>query len=422
MAPRKQPSKAKSKSGKSRRQSRPARRAGGALAYMASILGRIPVGFALFAIGIGLGFGIGLAFTELAPSLMSHLERQASQPDKSAKAKKTPAANVAAAPPNVIETPVIMEKPVAPVPAEPPAGKVTATMEADAALELSPGIPAVAEEGAHQSAVVTSPPPDEPGSQPQMAALPSPIAKEPKLPMWLENAVAARDPGNRPMITIVLDDVGVAPQHAEMAMALPAPIVLSIMTYAANAAELARQAHAKGHEIMVHMPMQPMNATINPGPNALSVGMDPQEIERRVVWGLGRLVGYIGFNNHMGSRFTQDAEGMRVVLAEAKRRGLLFLDSKTIAGSIGDKLAAEMGVTHIARDVFLDDDMSEAAVARELAHAEAIARKQGYAVAIGHPHPATIAALKRWLPDAKARGFAIVPLTTIVKKREGVAG
>ena len=81
-----------------------------------------------------------------------------------------------------------------------------------------------------------------------------------------------------------------------------------------------------------------------------------------------------------------------------------------------------MGVTHIARDVCLDDDMSEAAVARQLAQAEAIARKQGYAVAIGHPHSATIAVLKRWLPDAKARGFAIVPLTTIIKKREGVAG
>jgi polysaccharide deacetylase 2 family uncharacterized protein YibQ len=124
----------------------------------------------------------------------------------------------------------------------------------------------------------------------------------------------------------------------------------------------------------------------------------------------------------MGSRFTQDAAGMRVVLAEAKQRGLLFLDSKTIAGSVGDALAAEMGVTHIARDVFLDDDMSEAAVARQLAEVEAIARKQGYAVAIGHPHPATIAVLKRWLPEAKARGFAIVPLTTIIKKREGVAG
>jgi polysaccharide deacetylase 2 family uncharacterized protein YibQ len=356
-------------------------------------------GFLLFALGIGLGLGIGIAVTTLAPTLLKAPERKAAVAEVAAKLTKKPD--------------FVDRKPAAPAPAAPPAAE-----PAPAATEA---VPAPAEEGAHQSADVTTPPADQP-AETQVAALPSTSDKEPELPQWLANAVAAKDPGNRPMISIVLDDVGVAQQHAEMAIALPSPIVLSIMTYAKNAAALAREAHAKGHEIMVHMPMQPVNASINPGPNALDVGMESGELQRRIDWGLGRLSGYVGFNNHMGSRFTQDAAGMRVVLAEAKQRGLLFLDSKTIAGSVGDALAAEMGVTHIARDVFLDDDMSEAAVARQLAEVEAIARKQGYAVAIGHPHPATIAVLKRWLPEANARGFAIVPLTTIIKKREGVAG
>lgn len=410
MAPRKkETSKAKARSGKGQRRPKKVRRAAGFLSRVASGLVRIPIGPALFTIGIGLGFGLGLVLTQMAPTLMRHLERQVDYPVTATKIEKSPAESAVASAPKIIDMPP------APAIAATPAGSV------ESAPSLA--VPAIAEEGAHQSALVTAPPPDEPApDQAVPTALPSPAAKEPDLPMWLKNAVAVRDPGNRPMITIVLDDVGVARQHAEMAVALPAPIVLSIMTYAGNAAALAREAHAKGHEVMVHMPMQPMSDAINPGPNALSVGMEAQEIKRRVDWGLGRLAGYVGLNNHMGSRFTQDTEGMRVVLAEAKRRGLLFLDSKTIAGSIGDKLAAEMGVTHIARDVFLDDDMSEAAVARQLANAEAIARKRGYAVAIGHPHPATIAVLKRWLPDAKARGFAIVPLTTIIKKREGVAG
>lgn len=410
MAPRKkETSKAKARNGKGQRRPKKVRRAAGFLSRAASGLVRIPIGPALFTIGIGLGFGLGLVLTQMAPTLMHHLERQVDFPVAAAEIEKIPAEGAVASAPKIIDMPP------APAVVATPAGSV------EAAPPLA--VPAIAEEGAHQSALVTAPPPDEPvPDQSVPAALPSPAAKEPDLPMWLKNAAAVRDPGNRPMISIVLDDVGVARQHAEMAVALPAPIVLSIMTYAGNAAALAREAHAKGHEVMVHMPMQPMNDAINPGPNALSVGMEALEIKRRVDWGLGRLAGYVGLNNHMGSRFTQDAEGMRVVLAEAKRRGLLFLDSKTIAGSIGDKLAAEMGVTHIARDVFLDDDMSEAAVARQLANAEAIARKRGYAVAIGHPHPATIAVLKRWLPDAKARGFAIVPLTTIIKKREGVAG
>lgn len=360
----------------------------------------LPGGTLLFALGIALGLGLGIAATLVAPRWMQAPKREPIVAEGAAGLpKSTVPATQKKSLPDIVEKPAAADTAVAPT--------------------AAPPMPAVAEEGAHQSAAVTEVPPEEPA---QVAAAPSPSAKEPSAPKWLENAVAFRDPGGRPMIAIVLDDVGVAPQHAEMALDLPAPIVLSIMTYAKNASALARTAHAKGHEVMVHMPMQPVNAAINPGPNALDVGMDSAELRRRIDWGLGRLDGYVGFNNHMGSLFTQDPAGMRVVLEEAKERGLLFLDSKTIAGSVGDRMAAEMGVTHIQRDVFLDDDMSEAAVARQLAEAERIARKQGYAVAIGHPHPATIAVLKRWLPAAKAQGFAIVPLTAIVKKREGVAG
>lgn len=384
-----------------------------AMALLLTAGGALRKGTILFALGITLGLVIGLAITLLAPSLL-HKKVSMTVAEAPAKLPKstTPASQAKVAP---AVAPDFVEKTPAPA-SEPQPQQAPVASATDATAPAD--VPAQAEEGAHQSAPDVVVPIDE--SQP--AAAPSPSDKEPSAPQWLENSVAARDPGNQPMITIVLDDVGVAPQHAEMAVALPAPIVLSIMTYAKNAATLAKEAHAKGHEIMVHMPMQPVNTAVNPGPNALTVGLEADELRRRIDWGLGRFKGYVGFNNHMGSRFTQDAAGMRVVLEEAKRRGLLFLDSKTIAGSVGDRLAAEMGVTHIARDVFLDDDMSEAAVARQLAAAEAIARRQGYAVAIGHPHPGTIAVLKRWLPEAKARGFAIVPLTTIIKKREGVAG
>lgn len=404
MAKRKQKTRRKALAGRARRK----RTGSGWRGVMASLLtagGALRKGTILFALGITLGLVIGLAVTLAVPSLLHKTSTMTVAEAPAKLPKSTPPASQAKVTPAA--APDFVEK----IPAEPAAPAEVPAQD----------LPAQAEEGAHLSAPDTVVPAEETDA-PAVAAQPSPGDKEPSAPQWMENSVAARDPGNQPMITIVLDDVGVAPQHAEMAVALPAPIVLSIMTYAKNAATLAKEARAKGHEIMVHMPMQPVNAAVNPGPNALTVGMAPDELRRRIDWGLGRFKGYVGFNNHMGSGFTQDAAGMRVVLEEAKRRGLLFLDSKTIAGSVGDKLAAEMGVTHIARDVFLDDDMSEAAVARQLAAAEAVARRQGYAVAIGHPHPGTIAVLKRWLPEAKAKGFAIVPLTTIIKKREGVAG
>lgn len=419
---RKKPAKAGPRTG-ARAGARTGARAAAGLGWWRSLcrsLAILPLGPTLFLVGVSLGFGAGLGLTMLPP----------------------PDAALSAA-----DLPLPIQKPVE---KKEPAQKAAATAEpsdmaavSDASIQryeeatavgtvVDPApepvlsvMGAVAEEGIHQSAEMEALPPT--SMTPPAAVLPAslvtPAPKMPEgLPQWQRNAVSVRDPGDRPMIAIVLDDVGVAPQHAREALALPPPIVLSIMTYADQAAALALEASQLGHEVMVHMPMQPLSGAVNPGPHALTVGLDAEEIRRRMDWGLGRLDGYVGFNNHMGSRFTQDEAGMRVVLELAKARGLLFLDSKTIGSSVGDALAAELGVAHISRDVFLDDDISEVAVARQLAAAEAIARQRGYAVAIGHPHPATIAALKRWLAQASARGFAVVPLTTIVKKRDGVAG
>jgi polysaccharide deacetylase 2 family uncharacterized protein YibQ len=341
----------------------------------------------MLALGLMLGIGVGFGITLLPPAPTSQpvaLDVPLPQPVEQAALEPAPA-------PKKIE------------PVEPVTPEITTEAAAPAKLPIS--TPAQA-------------------SQPvsQIAAAPVPMPSDETLPLWRRNAVSYQDPGDRPMLAIVLDDVGVAPQHAEEAMALPPPIVMSIMTYAPKADLFAREARSRGHEVMVHMPMEPISGSVDPGPEALVVGLSDAEIRRRVDWGLTRFAGYVGFNNHMGSRFTQDAAGMRVVLDEARSRGLLFLDSKTIAGSVGDRLAGELGVTHIARDVFLDDVITEAAITRQLAAAEAMARSRGYAVAIGHPHPATIAVLKRSLPELAARGIAVVPLTAIVKKRDGVSG
>jgi polysaccharide deacetylase 2 family uncharacterized protein YibQ len=239
---------------------------------------------------------------------------------------------------------------------------------------------------------------------------------------WLKNAVAFSVPQGRPLIAVVLDDVGVARSHAELAIDLPGVITLSFMTYADGVADMAARARAKGHELMLHVPMEPLGHEIDAGPHVLTVGASDSELLKRLAWGLGRFPGYIGINNHMGSRFTQDERGMQVVLAELKRRNLLFLDSRTISNTVGDKLATRMGVPHVMRDVFLDNEMDEAAVIKQLMQAERVAASKGQAIAIGHPHPATIAAIRAWMPKAEARGFVIVPLSAVAKLRLGASG
>jgi polysaccharide deacetylase 2 family uncharacterized protein YibQ len=239
---------------------------------------------------------------------------------------------------------------------------------------------------------------------------------------WLVNALPPVDPAGRPMIAIIIDDVGVDRAHAPATIALPAPVTLSFMSYADDLASMTASARRNGHELMLHLPMEPMDPNVDSGPNSLRVGQNPDQIESELAWALGRFDGYIGVNNHMGSRFTRSAEGMTLVLAELRRRGLMFLDSRTVGDSVGAKIASELGVPNLSRDVFLDNDPTLAAIRTQLAELERIARERGYAIGIGHPYPTTVEALSAWLPELAARGIVAVPVSTILRQKLGVAG
>jgi polysaccharide deacetylase 2 family uncharacterized protein YibQ len=244
----------------------------------------------------------------------------------------------------------------------------------------------------------------------------------PRSSTWLANALPEVDSGGRPMVAIIIDDVGVDRANSPGAIALPAPVTLSFMSYAEGLGGMTQDARARGHELMLHLPMQPVDPTIDPGPHGLRLSQTPAEIEANVQWALARFDGYIGVNNHMGSLFTRSREGMGLVLAELRRRGLMFLDSRTVADSVGARVAAELGVPNLVRDVFLDNDPAPAAIEAQLRELERIARERGYAIAIGHPYPSTLAALNAWLPTLKARGIVAVPVSTILRQKLGVAG
>jgi len=276
--------------------------------------------------------------------------------------------------------------------------------------------------------------PDEapPPSLPQEGALPPelPPALPHELPLWRRNALAAPATGGRPMVAIVIDDMGVDQRHSLEAAGLPGPLTLAYLPYARDVAQQSAAARRAGHELMVHVSMQPQSKTGisgqaesggDPGPNALTVGLPPEEIRRRLDWALGQFGGYVGINNHMGSGFTANRPGMSVVIGELKRRGLLFLDSRTTPASVGEALAAEAGLPHATRNVFLDNIQTPAEVRARLAELERIAKARGSAIAIGHPHEATLMVLRDWLPGATGRGLALVPLSTIVAQGEAPA-
>lgn len=236
------------------------------------------------------------------------------------------------------------------------------------------------------------------------------------LPAWRRYAVAVPDPvADTPRVAIIIDDLGLNRRIAREVIDLPAPLTLAFMSYAPRPAGITAEGRESGHELMVHLPMEPMSEAADPGPNALRVDDSIEETLERLDWGLTRFGAYVGINNHMGSAFTRDEAAMRPVMEELKRRGLLFLDSRTAPDSVGASLAAEMGVPHATRDVFLDNDRDSDAIRARLAELERLARRRGSAIAIGHPYEETVHVLSEWIPQARERGIAFVPVSALAE-------
>jgi hypothetical protein len=260
----------------------------------------------------------------------------------------------------------------------------------------------------------------EPKPRTELAALPVlrphalPLARD-RTPTWLRNAVPHPLLDDRPAIAVVLDDLGMNRANTAAINQLEGPLTLAFLPYAGALERQTAAARAAGHELLVHVPMEPTGKEW-PGPGALVSSLDDQEILRRLRTQLGSFEGFVGINNHMGSRLTADRERMGLVMAELRRHGLLFLDSRTSGGSVAAAEAQRQGVPHAVRDVFLDNDLDAPYIDRRLAEVERIARRHGMATAIGHPHKATLAALRRWLPTLEAKGFALVPISTIVAR------
>lgn len=255
--------------------------------------------------------------------------------------------------------------------------------------------------------------PRQPPPKPQQVAAAASVEQT-----WRRNALPFRDLNSRPLIAIVIDDVGLDRPRSRRAWELPGPMTMSFLPYAKELREQAKSARAKGHELMLHLPMEP-NGRNDPGPNALLVSLSDAELRQRANAALDSFEGFVGVNNHMGSRFTAFRPGMETVMRQFKARGLMFLDSRTTAQSVGDQTAHDQGVPSIVRHVFLDDEETLDAVRRKLAEAEAVARRQGFAVAIGHPHDVTLQALAEWLPTVQSKGLALAPSSAVLRKRNG---
>lgn len=236
-------------------------------------------------------------------------------------------------------------------------------------------------------------------------------ASQMTVPAWRRYATLAPVPNGRPLVAIVIDDVGMTSVRSARAVALKAPVTLAFLPYAPGIAPLALEARRHGHEVMIHMPMEPLDTHIDPGPKALLSSLTHDALSRRIEWNFSQIEGYVGLNNHMGSRFTADSGGMELVMQEAAKRGLLYLDSRTTGDSRAPELAARYGVPLLQRDVFLDNVIESRAIRAQLDTLVRVAKRQGAAIAIGHPHAITLSVLERWLEVD--HGVTFVPVSAL---------
>jgi hypothetical protein len=232
------------------------------------------------------------------------------------------------------------------------------------------------------------------------APQPEPVRQEPS--PWAEPPLAK--------LAIVIDDFGLDKEIAKKFLDLPLSITFSVLPHQPHSKEIAQLVHSRRRQVMLHLPMEPQGyPKTKPGAGSLLLTMSSSRIKETISASLESHPHVAGVNNHMGSKFTEDEGSMRIVMKELTHRKLFFLDSFTSPKSVGYSLAKEFKIPAGRRDIFLDHEISETAIRAQLKKAIRKARVEGSAIAIGHPHEATLRVLASEAQRFKEEKVAVVP-------------
>ncbi len=216
----------------------------------------------------------------------------------------------------------------------------------------------------------------------------------------------------RPLMAVIIDDMGQNPKLERKFMALPLRLSFAFLPYAPYTRMLALEAHRRGFEVLVHLPLEAHEPL--PTPGLITLALSEKETKYRVREEILAVPFAVGVNHHMGSLFTEDPTHVRWVLEVVKAQGLFYVDSRTTKNSVVPQVARALGVHFAVRKVFLDHTLSPEDIRHELERAVRLAQKRGQVVVIGHPHPQTLAILRREAAWLKKR-VQIVPVSRVVR-------
>lgn len=253
---------------------------------------------------------------------------------------------------------------------------------------------------------------ESPSARPPTASSPEPDRMHAALPPTAPDLPPVK---KRPRVAIIIDDMGQDREMAEKLIGLHAPLTFAILPHTPHQEAIARLAHERGLEVILHLPMEPMEyPEVNPGPGALLTSMGPDELLLALERNLKAVPFIKGVNNHMGSRLTANSEQMYQVFSVLKRHGLYFVDSRTTEESVCRPSARLFELPFAQRDVFLDHAQEPASIRKQLRELVRIALRRGEALGIGHPHPNTYQVLKEALPELRET-LELVPVSSLAR-------
>ncbi len=223
------------------------------------------------------------------------------------------------------------------------------------------------------------------------------------------------EPFLQPRIALIIDDIGHNRTRARQFLKLNAPITFSVLPRLKFSYDLAVEIHDRGHETMLHQPMEPYHADVfDPGPGALYLGYEADRIGRILDENITEVPFALGVNNHMGSKFTECPKKMMETLSVIKEKKLFFVDSLTSSRSTAYQTSRQLKIAAVGRNRFLDNIREESAILRQLLRLKRHAQRFGYAVGIGHPFPETAQAIGVFLKGLKKSAISLCYISKIL--------
>lgn len=226
---------------------------------------------------------------------------------------------------------------------------------------------------------------------------------------------------DRPKIAIMLGGMGLNAKLTKKAVdELPGDVTLGFAPYGENLQDQVNRARARGHEIMLQVPMEPVGfPASNPGPKTLLSDATAQENLEALRWHMSRFAGYSGITNYMGTRLLVTEEALKPVMQEVRARGLVYLEDATVNLSVSPKVVQAVKLPMQRAGTVIDADPTPAAIAEALARVEQEAIRNGSAIATGSGLAVTIETVAEWTKTLQEKGILLVPLSAAYKGRPG---